>query len=182
LAASADFLLKSSILACCSLSLALKSATPSFHQRARSSNQPRFSAGFEFEAALGGCGCGGSWGEPCGSDCAGTGAVAGGADGTGAWADGGGAVCASAASHPQANSIPSKAPRADSRVACAKLALLRSVLLRTGVMPPRMATPHGLLPKPFASNQANARVICSATASLAAKLGASKVKNAALRR
>jgi hypothetical protein len=45
-----------------------------------------------------------------------------------------------------------------------------------------MATPHGLLPTPFASSQAITRVIYSATASLAAKLGVSKVKNAALRR
>src|SRR5690349_12243616 len=60
LAASADFLLKSSILDCCSLTLALKSATESCHQRDKSSKKPRFSAGAEGAAAAGAGGCAGS--------------------------------------------------------------------------------------------------------------------------
>src|SRR3984893_12755984 len=60
LAASADFLLKSSSLDCCSLSLALKSAVESCHQRAKSSKKPCFSGAGAGKAALGGGGCGGS--------------------------------------------------------------------------------------------------------------------------
>src|SRR6516225_3411020 len=60
LAASADFLLKSSSLDCCSFILALKSLTESCHQRDRSSKKPRFSAGACGASAAGGNGCGGS--------------------------------------------------------------------------------------------------------------------------
>src|SRR6516164_7820212 len=114
LAASADFLLKSSILDCCSLSLALKSATESSHQRDRSSKKPCPCG----ESALAGSG----GGTLCGVVCCGPAGAAGAA----AVADDGGApLCASAAAESQAsNDIASKAPQTRSRVAKVAILLL----------------------------------------------------------
>src|SRR6516165_2185620 len=53
LAASADFLLKSSSLVCCSFHFALKSAIESFHRRESSSKNPRFSGAGAGKAAVG---------------------------------------------------------------------------------------------------------------------------------
>src|SRR6516165_10454462 len=121
LAASADFLLKSSILDCCSLSLALKSATESFHQRDRSSKKPRFSAG-----AGGACGASAFAGGGCGGGASGGALCCGPAGPAGAAADDDGApLCASAAAESQAsNNIASKAPQIRSRVAKAAILLL----------------------------------------------------------
>src|SRR6516164_9645630 len=87
LAASADFLLKSSILDCCSLSLALKSATESSHQRDRSSKKPCPCG----ESALAGSG----GGTLCGVVCCGPAGAAG-----------------AAAESQASNDIASKAPLA----------------------------------------------------------------------
>src|SRR6516165_12156092 len=134
LAASADFFLKSSILDCCSLSLALKSATESCHQLDRSSKKPRFSAGACAAAALGGDGCGGSvgCGALCGVACCGPVDVAGAAEGAD---DGGSPLCASAAEMPASNEPASKAPRTWPRIADAAV-----LLVLTGVT----ATPPAL--------------------------------------
>src|SRR6516165_5198949 len=127
LAASADFLLKSSILDCCSLSLALKSATESFHQRDRSSKKPRFSAGAggacgASALAGGGCSGGTGGGATCGVVCCGPAGAAGAA----VVADDRGApLCASADAKSQAsNDIASKAPQTRSRVAKVAVLLL----------------------------------------------------------
>src|SRR5689334_12951168 len=125
-AASVDFLLKSSILVCCSLSLALKSVTESRHQRSRLSKKPRFSAGAGLAAAPGGGGWDGSvsWGELCASDCcAGTGA----AGAALVVDDAGEPLCASARLQAQANESASKAPQAQLRVLRVGLSLLLSV-------------------------------------------------------
>src|SRR6516162_4608714 len=129
-AASADLLLKSSILDCCSLSLALKSATESCHQLDRSSKKPRFSAGACAAAALGGDGCGGS--VSCGAACCGPADVAGAAEGAD---DGSSPLCASAAEPQASNDTASQAPRKWPRIADAAV-----LLLLTGVT----ATPPAL--------------------------------------
>src|SRR5262245_1695439 len=124
LAASADFLLKSSILDCCSLSLALKSATESFHQRDRLSRKPRFSAGVCGAAALGGAGGKPVGGELCGTVCCGPAAdVAGPMEPAG---DGGSLLCAitAAAKLQASNDSASKAPRMQCRAAGTVMLLL----------------------------------------------------------
>src|SRR5690242_12630416 len=132
LAASADFLLKSSILDCCSLTLALKSATESCHQRDKSSKKPRFSAGAEGAAAAGAGGCAGSatvggFGDAAG-DALGSvpGSVPGDVAGcgpAGAAAElGGPPLCARAALNAQTSTKhASKAPRAQPSLATSKL-------------------------------------------------------------
>src|SRR5215472_2307140 len=155
LAASAGFLFKSSSFDCCSLSLALKSATELFHQRAKSSKKPRFSAG-ACDAAAAGAGSGGctSCGEPCGSGCgaAAVAGAAGGADGAVGAAGGDGPFCANAIAPAPANSTTSTAPRAHARVACTVFFLLLAAV---------MATPahsrHGLFTTSIASSQASPR-------------------------
>src|SRR5215472_11603294 len=101
LAASADFLLKSSSLVCCSFHFALKSAIESFHQRESSSKNPRFSGAGAGKAALGGGGCVGDVAAGAGvaGVCVGAGCVAGGAVAAG------GAACPCARTAPVVTAI-----------------------------------------------------------------------------
>src|SRR5262249_30757317 len=161
-----------STLDCCSLSLTLKSATESFHQRDRLSKKPRFSAGACGATALGGAGDGGKpvGGELCGAVCCGPADVAGPMEPAG---DGGSLVCAStaAAKLQASNDSASKAPRTQRRAAGTVMLLL---------LPGVTATPPWPIHDPNCEQSSDPLVICSAARSLVVKLGPSKVKTAAL--
>src|SRR5690348_12177511 len=164
LAASADFLLKSSILDCCSLSLALKSATESCHQWDRSSKKPRFSAGACGAAAVAGGGCDGraSCGAFCGVAGCGPADVGGAAEPAD---DGGSPLCASAVAQPQAsNDTASKAPRTRSPIADVAVLLLLARVTATPAWPiadpdcgQSSDRPSSIRPKAWLRNWASAR-------------------------
>src|SRR6516225_929804 len=134
LAASADFLLKSSSLVCCSFHFALKSAIESFHRRESSSKNPRFSGAGAGKAAVGD----GGW----------VGDVAGGAAAAGGTAAAGGAACLCASTAPVVPAIK-PAVRA-ARITAARAATAAAATAVSLSLKPRVTVaPSGTPSWPF---------------------------------